>query len=176
MVCFFLCITFFSIIGCTTKDFYDMELVDNPKAQNVDSVTLLVFLEQDKVNENGYKLGEYDCKHFACDLHNNAEAMGIRCAIVRIPERGHICNAFETTDRGLLFVDASCGTDNVAYEYGPTVLQGGFYSLGVDGPIWVDEFPYIAEEGQLVIKGIPKQGIGEAYYILGYPEDFKIEW
>ena len=139
----------FAFGGCTTRDFYGMELVDNPKAQNVDSPTLLVFLEQDKTDENGYEIWEYDCKHFACDLHNNAEAVGIRCAIVRIPQRGHICNAFETTDRGLLFVDVSTELDSVAYERG----------------------------GILVVDAKIKEGIGDsAMLTLGDPEDFEIEW
>ena len=154
--------------GCTTRDFYGMELVDNPKAQNVDSPTLLAFLEQDNTNEHRYWLptseeameiidnpdwnGEpvgYVCIHFAHDLHNNAEAVGIRCAIVRIPERGHICNAFETTDRGLLFVDVSTELDSIAYERG----------------------------GVLVVDAKIKEGIGDsAMLTLGNPEDFEIEW
>lgn len=135
--------------GCTTRDFYGMELVDNPKAQNVDSPTLLAFLERDKTDENGYELWEYDCKHFARDLHNNAEIAGIRCALVRIPERGHICNAFETTDRGLLFVDISTELDSIAYE----------------------------RDGLLVVDAKIKEGIGDsAILFLGNPEDFEIEW
>ena len=59
------------------------------------------------------------CGDFAERLHNNAEMAGIRCAYVSmtlsgytdpnhygIPSNtGHACNAFQTTDRGLVYVD-----------------------------------------------------------------------
>lgn len=156
------------VCGCTTRDFYGMELIDNPNAQNVSCASLSKFLKQDDVNEhlyylpsseeaieimddpgwNGEPLG-YVCVHFARDLHNNAEVAGIRCAIVRIPERNHICNAFETTDRGLLFVDVSTELDSIAYE----------------------------RNGQLVVDAKIKEGIGDkAILFLGNLEDFIIEW
>ncbi len=51
------------------------------------------------------------CADFAEDVHNNAEAKGIRAAWVGIEFReagdGHALNAFETTDRGLVYVDCT---------------------------------------------------------------------
>jgi len=45
-------------------------------------------------------------------LHNNAEANGIRCAVVAIygSSDGHALDAFQTTDEGLVFVDDTGNT------------------------------------------------------------------
>ena len=47
------------------------------------------------------------CADFAERLHNDAEIAGIRCAYVSLDlsTGGHACNAFQTTDRGLIYVD-----------------------------------------------------------------------
>jgi len=69
------------------------------------------------------------CADFAERLHNEAEMAGIRCAYVSLDmigytdpynlgiesDAGHACNAFETTDRGLVYIDCT-GTSN---SYGP---------------------------------------------------------
>jgi hypothetical protein len=48
-------------------------------------------------------------------LHNNSEAAGYSCAFVTLdlgsPQQGHACNAFETTDRGLVFIDCTNSRD-----------------------------------------------------------------
>ncbi len=66
------------------------------------------FLAQDTTNSKTYTKDEYVCTDFAAAVNNNAEAKGIRCAIVDIfyPEGyGHTIVAFETTDRGLIFIE-----------------------------------------------------------------------
>jgi len=50
------------------------------------------------------------CADFAERLHNNAEMAGIRCAYVNVGlagTSGHACDAFQTTDRGLIYVDVT---------------------------------------------------------------------
>jgi hypothetical protein len=53
----------------------------------------------------------YVCADFARDVHNSAEAAGIRAAWVGIDiegeAEGHAINAFQTTDRGLVFIDCT---------------------------------------------------------------------
>jgi hypothetical protein len=66
------------------------------------------FLAQDTTDSSIYKEEGYVCVDFAAALNNNADAKGIRCAIVDIfhPEGfGHTITAFETTDRGLIFIE-----------------------------------------------------------------------
>jgi len=66
------------------------------------------FLAEDTTSLKAYVEDEYVCTDFSAEVNNNAEAQGIRCAIVDIfyPEGyGHTTVAFETTDRGLRFVE-----------------------------------------------------------------------
>jgi hypothetical protein len=96
------------------------------------------------------------CADFAERLHNNAEMAGIRCGYVSLdmigytdpvnlgiaPDSGHACNVFETTDKGLVYIDCTgdsdgCGPQNhdrivnieVGQEYNPHFLfnSGGWY-------------------------------------------------
>ncbi|MDD5511528.1 MAG: hypothetical protein PHI12_12070 [Dehalococcoidales bacterium] len=65
------------------------------------------FLAEDKTDSNPYVEDEYVCSHFAADVNNNAEKMGIRCAFVdvRFPASGHAIVAFDTADEGIVFFD-----------------------------------------------------------------------
>jgi hypothetical protein len=66
------------------------------------------FLAQDTTDSKTYTEDEYVCVDFAAAVNNNAEAKGIRCATVDIfhPEGyGHTIVAFETTDKGLIFIE-----------------------------------------------------------------------
>lgn len=66
------------------------------------------FLAEDITNLRAYEEGDYVCVDFAAGVNNNAEEKGIRCAVVDIfhPEGyGHTIVAFETTDRGLVFIE-----------------------------------------------------------------------
>lgn len=66
------------------------------------------FLADDKTDSKQYVEGVYTCTDFAADVNNNAEALGFRAAIVFIDfpgERSHVVAAFETVDRGLVFIE-----------------------------------------------------------------------
>jgi len=71
------------------------------------------FLGHDKTDSNSFVRGEYVCFDFAAELNNNAEANGIRAAYVRIraKEWGHAVVAFETVDRGLVFIEPQSDKD-----------------------------------------------------------------
>ena len=70
------------------------------------------------------------CADFAERLHNNAEIAGIRCGYVSLdmtgyndpnnlgiaPDAGHACNVFETTNRGVIYIDCTGDSDS----YGPS--------------------------------------------------------
>lgn len=76
--------------------------------QNPTYQEMKAFVDQDTTNSNKYEPDEYVCTDFAAAINNNADSKGIRCAIVDIfyPEGyGHTIVAFETTDRGLIFVE-----------------------------------------------------------------------
>jgi len=66
------------------------------------------FLAQDVTNAKTYTKDKFVCTDFAAEVNNNAEAKGIRCAIVDIfyPDGyGHTIVAFETVDKGLIFIE-----------------------------------------------------------------------
>lgn len=94
-----------------------IELINNPNATNPTYAELIAFIVTDSTDTKDYfKLGPigYVCADFAEDVHNNAEAAGIRAAWVSIDfgrdDEGHACNAFETTDRGLVYIDCTGGS------------------------------------------------------------------
>jgi hypothetical protein len=88
-----------------------IELIDNPNATNPTYAELVAFIKEDSTDEHLYVISSYNCSDFAEDVHNNAEATGIRAAWVGIhfegDDEGHACNAFETTDKGLVYVDCT---------------------------------------------------------------------
>jgi hypothetical protein len=96
----------------------DVELIDNPDAVNPTWEELISFLTEDQTDKNDYIINVYDCSEFSRDVHNNAEAAGIRAAEVQVWFRnettGHALNAFITTDYGLVYVDCTEEPDTIA--------------------------------------------------------------
>ncbi|MDD5127825.1 MAG: hypothetical protein PHR43_07025, partial [Dehalococcoidales bacterium] len=97
---------------------YDVHLIDNPEADDPTFDQLITFLSQDKTENNSYIANVYDCSQFSRDIHNNAEAKGIRTAEVHARFEndtiGHALNAFLTTDYGLVYVDCTEAPDKIA--------------------------------------------------------------
>ncbi|MFC1921054.1 hypothetical protein ACFLYQ_04950 [Chloroflexota bacterium] len=102
----------------SSKQCFDVDLVDNPLATNPTWEQLTDFLYEDMTETNTYIEHVYDCSEFSRDIHNNAEAAGIRAAEVQIrwadDSIGHALNAFLTTDYGLVYVDCTGGPDTAA--------------------------------------------------------------
>jgi len=85
-----------------------INLINNKNAVNPSWKQLVAFLNKDETDEHTY--GVRVCGDFAEELHNNAEANGIRTALVAIDFKtglGHALNAFKTTDKGLVFIDCT---------------------------------------------------------------------
>ena len=78
----------------------------------------MTFLSQDQTEMHPYIEDVYDCSQFSRDVHNNAEARGIRAAVVQVKFRNevvsHALNAFLTTDYGLVYVDCTGAPDTIA--------------------------------------------------------------
>lgn len=90
-------------------------LVNNPAAENPTWAELLDFIRTDGTDRNAYLTDLYMCGGFAQDLHNAAEAAGIQAGWIAIDftDRtiGHAATAFQTTDRGLVVIDATSSYD-----------------------------------------------------------------
>lgn len=65
------------------------------------------FIREDETDENHYRQDEYTCVNFASDVNNHASQEGIRCATVYLylEGEGHSLVAFDTIDRGLVYVE-----------------------------------------------------------------------
>jgi hypothetical protein len=93
-------------------------LTRNLKAVDPTWEELIDFLENDQTDKKLYIENEFTCGNFAEDVYNNAEAQGIRAAIVLIAFKddmiGHAINAFKTTDYGLVYID--CTGDKTSHK------------------------------------------------------------
>ncbi len=97
-----------------------VNLVNNSNATDPSWLELKDFLISDRTNQQPYIEYSYECASYAEELHNHAEARGIRAAFVALfflnELDGHALNAFYTKDRGLVFIDcSSLGYDTVIY-------------------------------------------------------------
>jgi hypothetical protein len=94
-----------------------IELINAPNADEVSYSQLLAFIKNDSTDLLPYidraqsELVPFVCSDFAETLHNNAEAAGIRAGYVGIDWQdggiGHAINVFETTDRGIIYIDCT---------------------------------------------------------------------
>jgi hypothetical protein len=70
---------------------------------------LVSFLEKDHTNWNPYVPGKYTCLDFSTDLVANATQQGIKTWIVAVDFTdggpGHAFVAFETSDRGIVYIE-----------------------------------------------------------------------
>ena len=68
---------------------------------------MIAFLAADKTDSEAYIDGHYVCFDYAADVNNNADAAGIQAAYVRLrsSDWGHAVVAFDTIDRGLIYIE-----------------------------------------------------------------------
>ncbi len=128
---------------CVGADGHPIELTNNPNARNPTFRQLIGFIICDETDTYEYleesyspeSKRAYTCADFAEDVHNNAEAAGIRAAWVAIglegKDEGHVCNAFETRDRGLVYIDCTGGVKEV---------------VAVTQPVTTDTEPQLSQE------------------------------
>ena len=109
---------------------HELKLINNESARDVTYAEVLEFIKIDQTDSIEYNPGVFTCGDYAELVQNNAEDAGIRCAWVGIDfegnEPGHACNAFNTTDKGLVFIDCTT-SDNIVdlqdgKEYAPNLI------------------------------------------------------
>ena len=68
---------------------------------------VLTFIASDQTDKNQYNEENYTCANFAADFKNHAFEAGYRCGYVLIefPDAAHSINCFNTTDKGLIFIE-----------------------------------------------------------------------
>jgi hypothetical protein len=77
---------------------------------------LIQFIMNDKTDTIIYDFGSFVCADYAVMVHNNAEMNGIKAGVVDLSfsdrSDGHALNVFNTTDKGLVFIDCTGTEDN----------------------------------------------------------------
>lgn len=99
-------------------------------AKNPTYDELVEFIKRDQTDKNPYGAG-YKCLDYARDVHNNAEANGIRAGVVFLNPNSraewgfdrHALNAFDTVDQGLVFIDCT------SYDTRAYVTVGEIYDV-----------------------------------------------
>jgi hypothetical protein len=73
---------------------------------------LMAFLEHDNTEDAEYIPGQYVCTNFAIHLADDAEQNGMKAHVVVVTlsgnpdgENSHMCDAFNTTDAGWIYID-----------------------------------------------------------------------
>ncbi len=92
-------------------------LMENSSAHDPSYEELLNFLKNDDTVKNKYVSPNFTCADFAVELQNHAESQGIRCGFAGISflnsKFGHAMDVFDTTDKGLLYVDTTSGEAHI---------------------------------------------------------------
>ena len=155
-----------------------IELVNNPDAVNPSYSELVAFIKQDTTDANDYlenPLIGYVCADFAEDVHNNAEAAGIRAATVSVDFRGeaegHALNAFETIDKGLVYIDCTGQSFEEKLNFHLEYTEEGFIYV-YDNPESWDAVAYIEVGKEYGL--IPLASAGALYY--SFYEEYKRDW
>jgi hypothetical protein len=65
------------------------------------------FILKDPTSRKAFVPNKYECRNFATDVNNDAEAAGLRCAFVLLCYKNgqHAVVAFDTTDRGMIYIE-----------------------------------------------------------------------
>jgi hypothetical protein len=140
-----------------------IELKSNPQAVDISYSALFDFVRQDATDSIPYVAQEsaqgaaaFVCSDFAEMVHNNAETAGIRAGYVGIDfadgSIGHAITAFQTIDKGLVFIDCTGPSIYSQLEVGSGVSAAeswdkvGYLEVGrkygVIGLDWADSPDY----------------------------------
>jgi hypothetical protein len=131
---------------------------------------LIAFLQKDDTDNHRYIKGLFVCADFAEMLHNNAEASGIKAAWVSVDftiGEGHALNAFDTTDKGLVYVDCTGG------GFSPQI-KDDFINCGSEKDVErdYDKIAYVAVGQDYGGVGIDKATSPEYWFYEEYTEEW----
>lgn len=84
-----------------------LSLVNHANAVDPSYAQLIAFAKEDKTDEIPYKSNSFVCSDYAKMFQDNAEAAGIKAGWIGISSCNHAFNVFNTTDRGLIYIDCT---------------------------------------------------------------------
>ena len=85
-----------------------LERIEESGLRNPTWEELREFLLLEETDKLHYDKDSFDCTGFTITVRDHAQEYGFRCAFVEVSftaGEGHAFNAFETTDKGLIYVD-----------------------------------------------------------------------
>lgn len=92
-------------------------LYNNISAKDPSFEELKTFLKAYLTDSIPYDNNSFVYSDYAEAVHNNAEKLGILATFVSVyfyeTDKGHACNAFNTTDEGIVFVDCTAPCYNI---------------------------------------------------------------
>lgn len=100
----------------------ELVIRNNPNATDPSYEELLEFVLTDETNRCKYSDPFFMCGDFSQVVHTNAENGGIRCGMVLIEYENddelHMLNVFNTTDKGIIYIDCIEYDARVVLEIG----------------------------------------------------------
>ena len=155
-----------------------IELINNPDATDPTYAELIAFIGEDTTDTNDYlenPIIGYVCADFAEDVHNNAEAAGIRAAWVSLhiegSDKGHACNAFDTIDMGLIYIDCTGQSFSSKLNFRLVETEEGFSFVSDSLTSW-DAIAYVEIGKEYGLIPITKaKALTYSFY-----EEYKQEW
>lgn len=107
---------------------------------------LLQFIMNDKTDTIIYDYDSFVCADYAVTVHNNAEKAGIKAGVVDVSfsdrSDGHALNAFNTTDKGVVFLDCTGTEDNVGGNNADKIVKLEKGELYVPKPLFTSSMYY----------------------------------
>lgn len=90
-------------------DGHTITFVHNSSAVNPTYEQVISFLKSDTTDQTPYDLNKFTCGDYAEHVQHNAENTGFKCGwvFIELDCGNHACNVFDTTDKGLIFVDCT---------------------------------------------------------------------
>lgn len=122
---------------------HQLHIINNPNAKEVTYAEVKAFIILDKTDEFIYDYNSFICTDYSEMVHNNAEQHEIKSGMIIVDFTngiGHIFNVFNTTDKGLIYVDCTeYDTYIDSFEIGSTInyCNNEYYMNGTISDIWI---------------------------------------
>lgn len=149
---FIICIIAGLVIGVCHEqinDIFSDKSIKDPTYEK-----MMSFILQDQTNYNTYSFTDYVCEDFSNDVVANAKEQKIRAGIVYLDEPvgyGHAIVCFDTTDRGLYFLEPQL--DIVFNEQRmDSMISNGVYDIDVSYSDGSGEYFYMSLSGYSIEK------------------------
>jgi len=110
-------------------DGHEIQVMINPNARDPTYQEVVDFIKKDKTDQNKYIPDKYVCIDFAEDVQHNAAIAGYNCGFDAVDftsdAMNHMCNVFNTVDRGLVYIDCTASTSKCSNNDCYVIIEVG---------------------------------------------------